>query len=128
MLSAEEAVAEALLAALAQVAGLNGAFPGPPTHATAPWAELGEMTATDWSAVGVTGRELRVTVRLVDRLDTPARLHGLTGTAEAAIAALPRDLADWRLASVTLTRTRILRDKPSGWAAVVEYRLRLSAI
>lgn len=128
MVSAEQAAAEALLAALTGVAGLNGAFPGPPTHATAPWAELGETTGTDWSAVGVEGRELRVTVRLVDRLDTPARLHGLANAVEAAVAALPRDLAGWRLASVAAIRTRILRDRPGGWVAVVEHRLRLSAV
>ena len=126
-MSAERVVQAAALDALRGVAGLNGVYLGPPVKATPPYAMLGELMSGDWSVKDRAGRELRVLVALRDAGDAPARLHTLCAAVGAAIEALPRDLAGWRLASVVLVRSRIGGGAPGAWSASVEYRVRVLA-
>ncbi|MET3761673.1 DUF3168 domain-containing protein [Sphingomonas sp. UYEF23] len=126
-MSAESVVQAAALDALRGVAGLNGVYLGPPVKATPPYAMLGELMSGDWSVKDRAGRELRVLVALRDAGDAPARLHTLCAAVGAAIEALPRDLAGWRLASVVLVRSRIGGGAPGAWSASVEYRVRVLA-
>ncbi|MFM2410756.1 MAG: hypothetical protein RL481_1584, partial [Pseudomonadota bacterium] len=55
------------------------------------------------------------------------RLHDLMGHVEDAMAALPRDLTGWRVASVVFLRTLVVRDSAGPWAGLVEYRMRMLA-
>ena len=130
----------AMLAALRADAAfggmLNGVFEGPAVQATAPYAELGELLATDWGAKALAGIELRPAIIIRDRAEGPARLHALAAAADAAMAAIPAALgtpgalgipegAAWQIASLALLRSRIIRDGPGAWIAIVEHRVRI---
>lgn len=124
----------AMLAALRADAAfggmLNGVFEGPAVQATAPYAELGELLATDWGAKALAGMELRPAIIIRDRAEGPARLHALAAAADAAMAAIPAALgtpegAAWQIASLALLRSRIIRDGPGAWVAIVEHRVRI---
>lgn len=128
--SAEGALHSALLGALKGadgLAALNGVYAGPAVKATPPYAELGELLSIDWSTKDAAGRELRPAVTIRDTGETPARVHDLAGAAGAAIEGVARDLGGWRVASLAFVRTRVVRDGPGKWAALVEYRVRMLA-
>lgn len=130
-MSAESEFHAAMLAALrsaAQFGGaLNGMFEGPAVKATTPYAEIGELIANDWGTKDIAGRELRSLILVRDRGEGPARIQSLAAAAEAAMAGIPRDLPGWRIASQVAIRTRIVRDGPGGWSAVIEHRVRMLA-
>jgi hypothetical protein len=131
-MSAESVLQAALLAALrgdaTLAAGLNGVFEGAAVKASLPFAELGEVLAVDWGTKTAAGREIRVAVTVRGAGDTGAAVSALAGMVGTVIEAVPRDLAGWRVASVVLLRTRLLRGGPGAWAAVVEYRVRMLAV
>lgn len=109
---------------------LNGVFEGPPVQATAPYAELGELLATDWGAKALAGAELRPAIIIRDQAEGPARLHALAAAADAVMAAIPAALGTpgmgaWQIASAALLRSRIIRDGPGAWVAIVEHRVRI---
>jgi hypothetical protein len=124
-MSAAEAWRGALLAAVRGIDGLNGVYDGPPVKASAPWAELGELLAIDWSTKDMAGRELRSPVLLRDRAETPARLHVLAAAVDDAVSGITGDLDGWRVASLVLIRHRVIGDRPGGWSAIIEHRVRL---
>lgn len=128
-MSALTVLHDAMLAALRQSPGfggvLNGVFVGPAVKATTPYAELGELLVGDWGAKDLRGYELRPIILIRDATDTPARLHDLIAAADAAMAALPRDLAGWRIASLVLVRQRIARIGAGLWEASADYRVRM---
>lgn len=130
-MSAEGVLQAALLAGLrgdaVLSAGLNGVFEGPAVKASTPYAELGDLLSVDWGTKTHAGRELRVGVTVRDAAETGVRVQWLAEAAGAAIERLPRDLDGWRVASVALVRTRVLRGPPGRWSAVVEYRVRMMA-
>ena len=127
-MSAESVVQAAVLAALRGVAGLNGVYLGPPVKATVPFAELGDLLGGDWSVKDRMGRELRLLVTVRDAGERPARVQALAEAVGAAIEAVPRDLAGWRVASVVLVRSRLAAAAAGGrWNASVEYRVRVLA-
>ncbi|MEN2786485.1 DUF3168 domain-containing protein [Sphingomonas qilianensis] len=131
-MSAESVLQAAVLTVLrgdaGLTAGLNGVFEGPAVRASLPFAELGELLAVDWGTKTAAGRELRIAVTVRGAGDTGAAVAALAGAVGAAIERLPRDLSGWRVASVVLLRTRLLRGGPGAWAAVVEYRVRMLAV
>lgn len=108
---------------------LNGVFEGPAVKATAPYAELGELLVSDWGAKDLAGVELRPAIFIRDRAEGPARLHTLAAAADAVMATIAADLADdsgvWRIASLAPLRSRIIRDGPGAWVAIVEHRVRI---
>ena len=130
-MSAESVVQAAALVAVRAVAGLNGVYPGAPIKATVPYAELGDVLSIDWSVKDRAGRELRIGVTVRDASDTPVRVHLLAEGVCDAIEGLPRDLADdgggWRVASVTLVKSRAAGGPAGRWTATVEYRVRVLA-
>lgn len=126
-MSAESVVQAAVLAALRGLGGLNGVFEGPPVKATPPFAELGELLSGDWGVKDRDGRELRLAVTIRDVGETSARAQVLGGAAGAAIEAIPRDLDGWRVASLVLVRSRLLRPTPARWSVMIEYRVRVLA-
>ncbi len=126
-MSAERVVQAAALARLRAVAGLNGAYLAPPVKATVPFAELGDVLSIDWSVKDRAGRELRLGVTVCDAGETPARVQLLAEGVCDAIEGLPRDLDGWRVASVTLVRSRVAGGPAGRWTATVEYRVRVLA-
>lgn len=119
----------AMLTALGNAAdfggALNGVFEGPAPKASEPYAEIGELIGTDWSTKDRAGQELRTAIIIRDRTDSPARLHALAAAADAAMAGIAREPGGWRIASIVLLRTRIIRTAPGLWAAMVEHRIRM---
>lgn len=108
-------------------AEINGVYDSRPPRATPPWIEIGEAQESEWGASAMRGRELRFTVVVRDEGTTPARLHKLTGLAQAAIEAMARDLDGWRIASLVLLRSRAGRRGDGIWASLIEYRVRVTA-
>lgn len=125
MSGAGETLAAAASAALAGVAGLNGAYEGPPVQAAFPYARIEAGPESDWSHKSGEGRELRLAITIHDQGERPARLRQLMGTAQAAIGALDGDLGDWRLVTLIFLRSRMLREPGTAWAGAIEWRARL---
>ncbi|WP_419826077.1 DUF3168 domain-containing protein [Sphingomonas sp.] len=115
----------------ALVAALRGAgiavYDGPPLGAAYPYAAISEGSATDWSTKDARGRELRLSFAIWDDGGSAARLHALAAAAEDAVEAMPRDLPGYRVASLVLLRSRIVRDPDGPWAARLDYRVRMLA-
>ena len=125
MTSAGEALIAAVAAALGEVAGLNGAYDGPPLQAAYPYATVDIGPEGDWSHKSGEGRELRLSVILRDQGERPARLRALTAEAEAAIGAIGGALDGWQLVTMIFLRSRMLREPGAGWAAAIDYRARM---
>lgn len=126
-MSFEEALQGAVLAALREVAGTNGVFLERPARASVPYLVLGEMLSADWGAKGLTGREVRLLVRVHDAGESWARTVALQGEVARAIEGLPRAIGGWSLGSVAMLRVRTARDSGrdgGGWVGAVEYRVR----
>lgn len=130
-MSAAGAVQGAVAAALAAVAGLNRVEPGASVRATPPYAEFGPIEARDWGTKDRAGREVKVTVVIRDLAERAARLDGLGEAAAAAVAGMPREVADadlsWRIASCVFVRSRMASEKAGLWAATLEWRVRILA-
>jgi len=128
-MNADAVLHAALVTALTGAAdfggAINGVFEGPAVKASTPYAEVGEMMASDWGTKDVAGREIRTTLFVRDRAERPARLHALAAAAESAIGGIGRDLDGWRIASLVALRTRIVREAPGSWTAIVEHRVRM---
>lgn len=125
MTGASEALAEAAIAALGGVAGLNGVYDGPPLAAAFPHARIETGPESDWSHKSGVGRELRLAVILRDQGERPARLRALMQAAETAIGAIAPDLDGWRLVNLVFLRSALLRETGAAWAAAIDYRARL---
>jgi Protein of unknown function (DUF3168) len=126
-MGAGDALAQVLIAALNGLAGLNGAYDGPPLQAAFPYALVETGPETDWSHKSGAGRELRVAVTIRDKGERPARLRSLIGEAESAIGGLTGTLVGWRVVTLVFLRSVMLRDSGAAWAATIEYRARLLA-
>lgn len=124
---AGDVLAEALIAAIEGLAGLNGAYDGPPLQAAFPYAIVEAGPEADWSHKSGLGRELRLAVTIRDKGEKPGRLRALVGEVEAAIAAIDGVLAGWRLVTLVFLRSTMLRDSGAVWTAVIDYRARLLA-
>jgi Protein of unknown function (DUF3168) len=131
MTDAVRVVQSALVAALeahpALVASYCAVFDGPEPRASFPYVSVTDSLAGDWSTKTAIGRELRMALTVWDDGEEAARLHDLMGHVEDAVAALPRDLAGWRIASIIFLRSLVVRDAAGPWAGLVEYRLRVMA-
>jgi Protein of unknown function (DUF3168) len=104
---------------------LTGVYDGPPPRAAFPYVSIGDGPVSDWSTKTATGREVRLALTIWDDGEEAARLHDLIGHVEDAVAALPRDLAGWRIASCVFMRSMIARDAAGPWAGLAEYRVRM---
>jgi uncharacterized protein DUF3168 len=131
MSSAEIALGDALLASLKNHAPLaeavNAVSAAPAIRATVPYVELGAIISRDWSTKTEAGRELRFAVSLFDQDEQAERLATLMADAEAAIAAMPRDLAGWQVVSCIFLRGRVDRSG-NPWVGILEFRARMLAV
>jgi hypothetical protein len=122
---AAEILCAAIVAALAEISGLNGAYDGPPLQAALPYAIVEAGPESDWSHKSGAGREVRIAVTLRDGGERPARLRALARGAEAAIESVGGALDGWQLVTLIFLRSRVLREPGAGWAAAIDYRARL---
>jgi hypothetical protein len=122
-------VQEAVIAALRGHAPLadavTGIFDGPPARARYPYVSMAESVSTDWGTKTARGREVSVAAMLWDDGRRPARMQALMDAVEDAIEGMARDLDGWRVASLVLRRSRMVRDADGPWAGLVEYRVRI---
>jgi Protein of unknown function (DUF3168) len=120
----QEAAVSALEAHPVLSTELSGVYDGPPPRAAFPYISIVGGLATDWSTKTATGREIRLALTVWDDGEEASRLSSLMGHVEDAIAAMPRDLPGWRIASCTFLRSMVLRDAAGPWAGLVEFRIR----
>jgi hypothetical protein len=125
MSGAGQALAEAMLTALRELGGLNGSYDGPPLHAAFPYAIVETGPESDWSHKSGEGRELRLSILVRDKGESPARLRGIMAAVELAVTAIGPDLAGWRLVNLVFLRGSMLRETGAAWTAAIEYRARL---
>ena len=129
MSGAVAAVQAALVATLSGnvslMAEVTGIYDGPPPRAAFPYLVISGGGSSDWSTKTARGRELRIALTLWDDGQAAARLHRLMALVEDAVAGLPRDLPNWRVASVVFVRSLVARDAAGPWAGLIEFRVRV---
>lgn len=104
---------------------LSGIFDGPPPRAPFPYISVGDGLTADWSTKTATGREIRIALTVWDDGESAARIYQLVGHVEDAVAALPRDIPGWRIASCVFLRSFVARNPAAAWAGLIEYRVRM---
>lgn len=131
MTDALAALQTALLAALEAhpvlSAELSGIYDGPPPRAAFPYVAMGDALVTDWSTKTATGREIRLPLTLWDDGENAARMTDLMSHLEDAVAAVPRQIPGWHVASIIFLRSMVVRDAAGPWAGLVEHRIRMLA-
>ncbi len=126
--SASEALAAAVLAALVELSGLNGAYDGTPLNASLPYATIETGPESDWGWKGGEGREIRLAVTIRDSGERPARLRVLMAEAEAALVGLGGAQGGWRIVSLSLVRVRTAQKRAGDWAGTIEVRVRMERV
>jgi hypothetical protein len=125
MSGAGQALAEAILASLRTLEGLNGVYDGPPLSAAFPYAVVEAGPESDWSHKSGEGRELRLSIQVHDKGERPARLRALLAEIEAKMMQTGSDLAGWRLVTLVFVREAMLRSTGAAWTGTIDYRARL---
>jgi hypothetical protein len=132
MNSAMHALQAAAVSALAAhpvlANALTGIYDGPPPRAVFPYVAINDGIVSDWSTKTGVGREIRFAITVWDDGESATRLSNLMSHVEGAVLAIPRDLPDWRIASLVFVRSMVVRDPAGPWAGLVEHRARLLAI
>jgi len=132
MNSAMHALQAAAVSALAAhpvlADALTGIYDGPPPRAVFPYVAINDGIVSDWSTKTGVGREIRFAITVWDDGESATRLSNLMSHVEDAVLAIPRDLPDWRIASLIFVRSMVVRDPAGPWAGLLEHRVRLLAI
>jgi len=129
-MSVQALLSAAMVDALADHAGVadvvTAVFDAPPVRAARPYAVVGEAVLGNWGTKDLAGREGVLAVVLYDGGERPVRLRALAGEVEAAIEAMPRDVGGgWRVVTLVLARSRIVREGEGRWMAMSEWRVRM---
>ncbi len=131
-MNAEGDIRAAVIALLRGDAALGGqvnrVHDGTPVKATPPTLIVGECSGSDWGTKDKAGRELRLALTIEDDLETPARIGGIMPLADTAVRGLTGAVAGWRIGSLVLMRSRLLRTGAGRWNALLEYRIRVLAV
>ncbi|OYW15750.1 MAG: hypothetical protein B7Y82_05270 [Sphingomonadales bacterium 32-65-25] len=122
------AMQKAVVAALADIAGLTGIFDGPPADATAPYAVIGPGLVTDAGTKTEVAHDHRVLVTIWDDRPGGARLQALLGAAEARLRALAGIWDGHRIVNARLVRAGVNAPVDSWRPGVIEMRLRSEQI
>lgn len=122
-MSAAAALRGAVRQALAGIAGL-GVHDLRPVQASFPHAQVDLGPDSDWGHKSGAGREIRLAVVVRERGEAPDRVEALAAGVEAAVCAVDAVGDGWQLVGVRHLRTRLARE-PQGWAASVEFRVRM---
>ncbi|MEG3181983.1 DUF3168 domain-containing protein [Sphingomonas sp. LT1P40] len=125
-MSAREMLQAGVCAALSEALDGVAVFDAPPLRGPMPHAVVEEPLLIDWSTKDIAGREGRVAVQLFDAGERPVRLRALVGLAEDAVEGIEPVLGEgWRIVTIGLVRSRIVRARDSGWMAMSEFRVRM---
>jgi len=129
--NAESDIRAAVVALLrgdaALIALVNRVHDGPPVKATPPMLIVGECSGADWGTKDRAGRELRLAITIEDDLETAARIRGIMPVADAAVQRLTSAVGAWRVGSLRMIRSRLLRTGAGRWNALLDYRIRVLA-
>lgn len=106
---------------------LSGVYDGSPPRPAFPYVSITDGLISDWSTKTALGREIRFALTIWDDGEEASRLASLMAHIEDAIAAMPRDMPGWRIASLVFLRSLVVRDPAAPWAGLVEYRVRMLA-
>ncbi len=133
-MSAEGAIRAAVVAALREDAALtalvNGIHDGAQVQASEPYIQVTECVGTEWGAKGLEGREVRLSLALFDKGETPGAIAAMLGRVEAAMRGVDGSAREgWRIVGMRFVRSRVARTAPSqrrdgGWQGVADYRVR----
>jgi len=123
--AAQAAAVQALSAHPGISAMATGVFDGPPPGQPLPYLVIGDGETGDWSTKTSAGREVRLVIGIIDDGERPARLHGLLGDSEDAVTGMTRSIDGWRVASIVLLRSRIVRAATGRWLGSAEFRIRM---
>jgi Protein of unknown function (DUF3168) len=107
---------------------LTGVFDGVPPRQPFPYIAVSDGVVTDWSTKTATGRDIRLALTLWDDGEAATRLHDIMAHAEEALAAIPRDLGPWRVASNVFLRSLVARDPAGPWSGLIEQRVRVIGV
>lgn len=118
-------VRDAALARLRAEVAVTRVFEGAGARGTVPFLTLRELSAGDWGTKDAAGREVRVGIAVRDEGDSGARAQALAASAEAALLALPRAIAGWRIVTVAPVRNAVLGEGAGRWVALVDVRVRM---
>ncbi|GAA4781236.1 hypothetical protein GCM10023219_31860 [Stakelama sediminis] len=129
-MSAGAVVQAALVAALRADGDVTGAvtavFDAPPVRSARPWLMVEEPVLTPWGTKDAEGWEARISMLAEDEGERPLRLRRLVETVGAAVEGVPGDLGEgWRLVTLAVLRSRIVRAGSQRWTAVIELRARM---
>lgn len=131
-MNAESDIRAALIAELrgdaALMAQVNRIHDGVPVKATPPTVIVGECTGADWATKDRAGRELRIGITIEDDRETPARISDIMPLADAAVQRLSGAVAGWRIGSLRMIRSRLVKTRDGQWNAVMDYRIRVLAM
>ena len=127
-MSASLAVQQALVAALAGVAGVTGVYDGPALDAAAPYLVVGPDLMGDAGHKSGAAHEHRVAVTAWDDRPGVARLKTVLGAVEAAATALSGEWAGHRIVQARLLR-QSLGAPQDGWRpGLIELRIVTEAV
>ena len=126
-MSADVAVRDALIAALAADAAFTGVagLGLEPTAGSLPQAEVAWPLGSDWGTKSEIGRELRTLVTLRVARGQRARLPAMVTATEMAGATLGGVIDGWSVGSAVLMRTQISDERDGVRVARIEHRVRV---
>ena len=119
------ALAEAVVAALRNVAGLSRVSDGVPIQAGDASAVVEMGPETDWGHKSGAGAEVRFAVLIGCAGEEPGRARVLLERARAAVDAVGPRVGGWRVVTLVTMRSRMVRAPGPKWTGVVEYRARM---
>jgi hypothetical protein len=123
--SAAEALAEAVTAALRQVARLSSVADGVPIQAGDAHAVVEIGPETDWGHKSGAGAEIRFALLVRCGGGRPDRARQLLCAVREQVAGLGPEFGSWRLVSLAMMRSRVVREPGPRWTGSAEYRVRL---
>jgi hypothetical protein len=106
-MAASLAVQKAVVAALAELAGLTGVHDGPPPDAPAPYAVIGPDLVNDFSHKTGIGHDVRLVVTIWDDRPGAARLRALLGAAAVQLRLLSGEWDGHRIVLARLQRAGV---------------------
>jgi hypothetical protein len=125
---AAAALVDAVMAALRGVPGLSQVSDGAPLQAADAHAIVEAGPEIDWGHKSGAGAEIRFAMLVGCGGEAPGRARMLLQRARIGAEAIGPELgspAHWRLASLAMMRSRVVRAPGGGWTGSAEYRARM---
>ncbi|MDG6079183.1 DUF3168 domain-containing protein [Erythrobacter litoralis] len=104
---------------------LNAISEDGPAAAPAPQLSIVTSAAAEWGGKTERGREVRIALELIDRIDTPGPTQALAEAIERRIATIAPQQDGFRIVVTRFLRSRVERRPRSLRAILLEYSFRL---